>query len=146
MRASDFRSAPAAQVCAISLTDWQRCGQTRPHCRSFNERHEKSFTHLSASWPPRVQHRRAPMSLFRSRDSDERRKTIRHDLQYLAQIDPADGSAPLSCIISDISLGGAKLTVGPQEVPEEFTLWFRRRCRVVRRSDGQLGVRFVQGG
>jgi hypothetical protein len=85
------------------------------------------------------------MSLFRSRDSDERRRTIRHDLQYLAQIDPGDGSAPLSCIISDISLGGAKLTIGPQEVPEEFTLWFRRRCRVVRRSDGQLGVQFVQG-
>ncbi|HWF93955.1 MAG TPA: PilZ domain-containing protein [Xanthobacteraceae bacterium] len=86
------------------------------------------------------------MSLFRSHDSDERRRTIRHDLQYLAQIDSGDGSAPLSCIISDISLGGAKLTIGPQEVPEEFTLWFRRRCRVVRRSDGQLGVQFVQGG
>ena len=41
--------------------------------------------------------------------------------------------------------GGAKLTVGTQEVPEEFTLWFRRRCRVARRADGQLGVQFVQG-
>jgi PilZ domain len=85
------------------------------------------------------------MSLFRSREPDERRKTIRHDLHYLAQIEPADGSAPLSCIICDISLGGAKLTVGPQAVPAEFTLLFRRRCRVARRSDGQLGVQFVQG-
>jgi hypothetical protein len=85
------------------------------------------------------------MSLFRSRDPDERRKSIRHDLHYLAQIDPADGSAPLSCIICDISLGGAKLTIGTQEVPEEFTLWFRRRCRVARRSDGQVGVQFVPG-
>jgi hypothetical protein len=84
------------------------------------------------------------MSLFRSHDLDERRKSTRHDLHYLAQIDPGDGSAPLSCIIGDISLGGAKLTVGTQAVPEEFTLWFRRRCRVVRRADGQLGVQFVQ--
>ena len=26
-----------------------------------------------------------------------------------------------------------------------LTLWFRRRCRVARRSDGQVGVQFVQG-
>jgi hypothetical protein len=86
-----------------------------------------------------------PMSLFRSHDFDERRKSSRYDLQYLAQIDPGDGSAPLSCIICDISIGGAKLTIGAQEVPEEFTLWFRRRCRVVRHSDGQIGVQFIQG-
>jgi len=86
------------------------------------------------------------MSLFRSNDFDDRRKSTRHDLHYLAQIDPGDGSAMLSCIIGDISLGGAKLTVGSQEVPDEFTLWFRRRCRVARRSDGQVGVQFVQGG
>jgi hypothetical protein len=86
-----------------------------------------------------------PMSLFRSHDFDERRKSTRHDVLYLAQIDSGDGSPPLSCIISDLSLGGAKLTIGAQEVPEEFTLWFRRRCRVVRRSDGQVGVQFVQG-
>ena len=85
------------------------------------------------------------MSLFRPRDFSERRKTTRHDISYLAQIDPGDGSAPLSCIISDISLGGAKLTVGGKDVPEEFTLLFRRRCRVTRRADGQIGVRFVAG-
>jgi hypothetical protein len=39
----------------------------------------------------------------------------------LAQIDPGDGSAPLSCIIGDISLGGAKRTLGTQAVPEEFS-------------------------
>jgi hypothetical protein len=86
-----------------------------------------------------------PMSLFRSQNSDDRRKSTRYDLQYLAQIDPGDGSPLLSVIICDISIGGAKLTVGTQEVPEEFTLWFRRRCRVARRADGQVGVQFVQG-
>jgi hypothetical protein len=89
--------------------------------------------------------RASPMSLFRSHDFDERRKSTRYDLQYLAQIDPGNGSPLVSCIICDIAIGGAKLTIGMQEVPEEFTLWFRRRCRVARRSDGQLGVRFVQG-
>jgi hypothetical protein len=86
------------------------------------------------------------MSLFRPHDFSDRRQSPRHDVQYLAQIDPGGGSAPRSCIICDISNGGAKLTIGPlTEVPDEFTLWFRRRCRVVRRSDGQIGVRFVQG-
>ena len=36
------------------------------------------------------------MSLFRSRDSDERRRTIRHDLQYLAQIDRTLGNQVLA--------------------------------------------------
>jgi hypothetical protein len=85
------------------------------------------------------------MSLFRTRDQGDRRKTIRHDVSYLAQIDPGDGSGPISCIISDISLGGAKLTVGGREVPDEFTLLFRRRCRVTRGEDGQIGVKFVPG-
>jgi hypothetical protein len=85
------------------------------------------------------------MSLFRPRDFGDRRKTTRHDVSYLAQLDPGDGSGPVSCIISDISLGGAKLTVGARDVPEEFTLWFRRRCRVTRRDDGQIGVQFIPG-
>jgi hypothetical protein len=85
------------------------------------------------------------MALFRSDDFRERRKSTRYDLQYLAQIDPGNGAPLMSCIICDISIGGAKLTVGIQEVPDEFTLWFRRRCRVARRSDGQVGIQFVQG-
>jgi hypothetical protein len=85
------------------------------------------------------------MSLFRSHDFNERRRATRYDLQYLAQIDPGNGSALLSCNICDIPIGGAKLTIGAQEIPEEFTLWFRRRCRVARRSDGQVGVQLVQG-
>ena len=85
------------------------------------------------------------MSLFRLHDFRDRRQSARHDVHYLAQIDPGGSAAPLSCIISDISVGGAKLTIGTQEVPEEFTLLFRRRCRVARRSDGQIGVQFIPG-
>jgi hypothetical protein len=88
---------------------------------------------------------RHAMALFRSDDFSERRNSARYDLHYPAQIDPGGGAAARSCIISDLSIGGAKLTVGTQEVPEEFTLVFRRRCRVLRRANGQIGVQFVRG-
>jgi len=85
------------------------------------------------------------MSLFQPRDPfSELRKSPRHEIHYLAQIDCDGDPAALSCIISDISGSGAKLTVKEgQDIPDEFTLLFRSRCRVVRRYDGQVGVRFV---
>jgi PilZ domain-containing protein len=82
------------------------------------------------------------MSLFRT-SLREQRKSPRFDVDYLAQIDASDAS-PLNCIICDISARGARLTVGTRnEVPDEFTLVLRRRCRVIRRLDGQIGVEFV---
>jgi PilZ domain-containing protein len=87
------------------------------------------------------------MGLFQPRDPfREVRKSPRYEIHYLAQIDVEGKSAPLSCIIWDISASGAKLTVhDEQSVPDEFTLVFRRRCRVVRRFDGQVGVVFMHG-
>ena len=84
------------------------------------------------------------MGLFAIRDPfRELRKSPRFEIHSLAQIEIAK-AAPISCIISDISASGAKLTIaGEQELPEQFTLLLRRRCRVVRRFDGQLGVEFV---
>lgn len=84
------------------------------------------------------------MSLFRRRDPfNELRKSPRFELHYLAQID-TDGAAPLTCMICDISAEGAKLTLpGDHPIPDEFTLLFRRRCRIVRHYDGQIGVKFV---
>lgn len=85
------------------------------------------------------------MPLSKPNRMTDRRRSERHDVQYLAQIDAGGATALRSCIICDISNGGAKLTIGSQgEVPEEFTLLFRRRCRVVRRTDGQIGVQFVE--
>jgi hypothetical protein len=85
------------------------------------------------------------MSFFRVEDRlKELRKSARHEVHYLAQIDLGLDVPTLNCIICDISASGAKLTVGVQhEVPDEFTLVFRRRCRVVRRDDGQIGVQFI---
>jgi len=85
------------------------------------------------------------MSLFRPRFR-EQRQSPRHDVQYLAHVDPGENGPLFTCIICDISANGARLTVGDrQELPDEFTLIFRRRCRVVRREDGQIGVQFAQG-
>ena len=83
------------------------------------------------------------MSLFRH-DPRELRNSARHELHYLAHIEPGENAPVVNCIICDISDGGAKLTIGSNDVPDEFTLLFRRRCRVIRRSDGQVGVQFVQ--
>jgi hypothetical protein len=87
------------------------------------------------------------MGLFQSRDPfRELRKAPRFEIHYLAQIDLDGRPAPVSCTIWSISANGAKLTVaGDHSIPDEFTLVFRRRCRVVRRYDGQIGVHFVQG-
>lgn len=83
------------------------------------------------------------MGLFQLKDRfRDVRKSPRFEVDYLAQID-AGQTALLNCIICDISAVGAKLTIGMHEVPDEFTLLFRRRCRVVRRFDGRVGVQFV---
>jgi hypothetical protein len=85
------------------------------------------------------------MSLFRLEDRfRDLRKSPRFEIHYLGQIDAGTAVAPVNCIICDISATGAKLTVGANQVPDEFMLVFRRRCRVIRRADGQVGVRFVQ--
>jgi hypothetical protein len=72
------------------------------------------------------------------------RQSSRHSLHYPACIEVGNGAAPLNCMIFDVSERGARLTVGTRtEIPEEFVLVFRRHCRVVRRSEGQVGVEFI---
>ena len=69
------------------------------------------------------------------------------ELHHLAQIECDAPAAPLTCIIWDISAEGANLTVADErQIPDEFTLLFRRRCRVVHHGDGRIGVRFVGTG
>jgi hypothetical protein len=74
----------------------------------------------------------------------ELRKSERHPVHIPAYITAGDQSDRRSCIIHDVSLAGARLTVGSRtDLPDEFTLVFTRNCRVVRRMDGQIGVEFV---
>ena len=85
------------------------------------------------------------MALFRLEDKfREVRKSQRFEVHYLGQIDSGRDALPVNCIICDISATGAKLTVGTHEVPDEFMLVLKRRCRVIRRTEGQVGVKFVQ--
>jgi hypothetical protein len=86
------------------------------------------------------------MGLFQSNDPfRDLRTNPRFTTQYLAQIEIDGEAAPLSCIMSDISGSGARLTIGADhKIPDEFTLIFRRRCRVVRRSEGQVAVQFAR--
>jgi len=88
---------------------------------------------------------------FRKRrvSGPELRKSPRRNVRYPAKIDVGDGSAAHACNLSDISATGARLTAAAaQELPDEFTLQLgavRRKCRVVWRSDNQLGVQFLSG-
>ena len=83
------------------------------------------------------------MKFLRSLLSEDLRTSPRYEVHYPAHIEVEGDQPNLSCIIWDISSGGAKLTiVGQQDLPEEFVLLFRRRCRIVRHSDGQVAVQF----
>ena len=76
----------------------------------------------------------------------EQRKAPRHEIHFPAYIALGDQSAHRPCIIHDVSEGGARLTIGLRsEVPDDFTLVFSRKCRVVRRTedDGQIAVEFL---
>ena len=93
------------------------------------------------------------MALIRSKHGRaELRKTARKPLQGRAQIDAGDGMFLRECTVLDLSDQGARLMIAPlNEVPDEFVLLLsndghvRRCCRVVRRSDQEIGVTFVSG-
>jgi hypothetical protein len=77
----------------------------------------------------------------------ELRKGERHPVHIPAYLTAGAESDRQNCIIHDVSLKGARLTVGPKaDLPDEFTLVFTRNCRVVRRTDGQIGVEFLFSG
>ena len=79
----------------------------------------------------------------------ERREVRRRAFNRVARFLSDDGSLPRSCTITDISDGGARL-YSEFEVPPNFTLsvlgddgGMQRRCRVVWRLGGELGVEFI---
>ena len=79
----------------------------------------------------------------------EKRKLARSVINRVAQFSTDDGSLPRSCMITDISEGGARL-YSETEIPQKFTLQVshdggqsRRDCRVVWRLGRELGVEFT---
>jgi hypothetical protein len=80
----------------------------------------------------------------------DKRKNLRRTVRYPATIEVGDDSAPRQCTLCDASQEGAQILVDdPASVPDQFTLVLgydgtaRRRCRVMWRSDTQIGVEFT---
>jgi hypothetical protein len=79
--------------------------------------------------------------------SIDNRKYPRQEIALIVRIEASDGSR-VSCWLSDLSQSGARLAVGhARKLPEEFLLVLsaemQRWCRVVWRSDQEVGVHFV---
>jgi len=86
--------------------------------------------------------------LLRSRI--EQRKQPRHNIIATAWLRSKSDPIPFVCVVWDISEGGARLTVANLAViPDEFCLLSARdassgtACRVAWRSDGQIGIQFL---
>jgi hypothetical protein len=82
--------------------------------------------------------------------ASEKRAQPRQDLHWDSLIVKIDGSIVDGCTMVDVSSSGARLIVkAPAEVPDEFDLLLsrngsvRRRCKVMRRSDEEVGVQFL---
>jgi hypothetical protein len=83
--------------------------------------------------------------------SPEKRKNLRRTITYPAFLDFGDGAPVRECTLCDASQEGAQLAVAdPNSLPDEFILALssdgaaRRRCRVVWRTDNQVGVEFLK--
>ena len=81
----------------------------------------------------------------------DKRKNLRRSISYPAFIDLGGDLAPVRCTLCVASQEGAQLAVAdPNSLPNEFILALssdgaaRRRCRVVWRADGQIGVEFMK--
>ena len=80
----------------------------------------------------------------------ELRRSTRKDVHFPAWIDVSDGSNPRNCTVLDVSEDGARIALAsPCELPTEFWLVLskdgtrRRRCRMVWRSEGEMGVNYL---
>jgi len=80
----------------------------------------------------------------------KQRQSPRHRENRAAWIEANNGAAPLDCTVWDVSEAGVRITIDtPRRVPQEFFLVLskdgkvRRRCRVVWRSNEQVGACFL---
>jgi hypothetical protein len=80
----------------------------------------------------------------------ESRKDSRTTVRCIGWLARAKGEQIRECTVWDESASGARLIVdAPDEIPETFYLYptldftSRRRCRVVWRSDRQIGIEFL---
>ena len=80
------------------------------------------------------------------RSLGDRRKYFRRQMHEPALIKFGNDSVSQGCVITNLSNSGARLLFANcNDLPDEFTLLVPRRCRIVRLSVGDVGVRFVDG-
>jgi hypothetical protein len=79
----------------------------------------------------------------------ERRSLARRVINRVAQYHSGLGALPRTCMVTDISAGGARL-YSEVDMPDTFTLTVeaegaetRHECRVVWRLGGEVGVTFT---
>jgi hypothetical protein len=75
---------------------------------------------------------------------------LRQLVEFPAWIDTGGGTPLLDCTVLDVSDEGARITVAcPAALPRVFYLVYskqtlrRRRCRLVWRVDGEIGVNYL---
>jgi hypothetical protein len=80
----------------------------------------------------------------------EKRQSARAPTNRTATIRSEDASLTISCVVCNLSEGGAKLMVEERNpLPTEFILFLRpssplgRRCQTIWRIGNKVGVRFV---
>lgn len=78
----------------------------------------------------------------------ERRKHQRLVINRVTSL-RAGGALPRQCLITDISKHGARLFSEDTQIPNEFDLTISdelaRRCQVIWRLGGEIGVKFMDG-
>lgn len=81
----------------------------------------------------------------------DKRKTVRRSIRYPGLIELGNDQPAIQCTLCDASQEGAQLFVdNPAQVPDRFTLILgydgtaRRFCRVVWRTESQVGVEFMK--
>jgi hypothetical protein len=80
-------------------------------------------------------------------DNNDNRRATRRPISRIAHIATGLGP-PLECHMSDISESGTRIVVDyPKAIPQEFLLLLNndllRWCRVIWRSDHEIGITFI---
>ena len=80
----------------------------------------------------------------------EKRTLTRRQFHYPAQVDFCDGTPLRPCQLTDVSEGGARITIElPEAIPQQFALLLaeggkaQRWCSIAWRSKREVGVQFL---
>jgi hypothetical protein len=81
------------------------------------------------------------------------RKHVRRPFRYNGWLRSDRTSAPIRCVLFDVSAGGARLSASAthSNLPSQFILELagtviRRRCEIVWRDECYIGVKFLKQG